>query len=91
MLCLSKLNSKLTTSAGLGVPGLSVLNDLAITSENDPDLLRAVIRTGTFSRLDIGTDAMTLKLLLLELNKFSQSLDYIRERERAEIGWKTLM
>ena len=63
------LKAGLTTSTGLGVPGLSVLSDLArfLASENDPDLLRAVNRTGTFNKLDIGTDAIPCVKLLLEL------------------------
>ena len=52
----------LTTSTGLGVPGLSVLNDLAIflASENDPDLFLTVSLPDTFNRFDIGTDDMTM-------------------------------
>ena len=44
-------NTNLTISLGLGVPGRSVLRDLASTSENDPDRFLAVNLAGTFNML----------------------------------------
>ena len=50
----------LTTSVGLGVPGLSVLKDLAmlLASEKDPDLFLMGPRRGTVNRFTIEDEAI---------------------------------